>query len=603
MKQFVIFSLNAHVSPFVKTELQILDALSCEGNRLSVLKPAGCTCRLVENVNKPVAAGEQSCERCQLERSIFENSRPGVNVETLTEYADPEDEKLADSLTISASFDDLTNLTFRGVKVGKMALYDIILGCKACRLEALATGQVFQDYKALVRVCILLEIRFFRYLEANPVSAVLTYNSNYTINNIITEICLLSGIPSFSMHGGISHSRVWETLILTASRISTFWKICAENWNDGFSNRPLNTKEVTLVGEHFSELFKGQASHAYSASVDSASCDPLMEAASLGGMRRVILAATSSADEVFALESSGIRDFPKDQFLFESQVGWIEFLISRAKENQDVALIIRVHPREFPNKRENVTSAQAVRLLELLKDVPENVFINWPSDNISLYQLAVRTDLVLSCWSSALLEVSGLGCPIVLPQNPVSIYESVADESCTDRDIYWEKVRAALGQEWSLERVIQTFRWIWFLQFGGVVSLESDQNRKRNLKELLQEVPGLIKKRIGRNIIKGPTVFEAFNGDYRQIVNRPTNVRGRTVLQEVLTKSPGLSTEFRKIRKMQGDRDGIEVDVTGQEEERDAIIGELKRIARILGAAASPSVPNKFSKLMAGINA
>lgn len=598
MKQFVLFSLNAHVLPFVRTELQVLDALGQQDRvQLIVLKASRCTCEVEKSINMAAAGMKAECARCRVEQRFVEATSPNVKIELLDDYVDSADEAIAESMTAAASFDELRDITLEGVSIGKMALYDIILKYKVNQLESLASGEPFLDYKALVRAGVLVLLRFQRFLQSRPVTGVLTYNSNYTINNIVTGYCLREKVPVFSMHGGISHRRVWETLILTEGRIGTFWANCAQNWNRGFSDRTLSADEAALVGEHFSELFNAQASHVYSAALNSASCKPLIDAASDGGRRKVLLVATSSADEFFASEEAGVRTYPRDEFLFDSQIEWIEFLISRVRHRDDIAMIVRVHPREFPNKRDGVTSMHARHLAEVLESVPSNVFINWPSDNISLYQMVVATDMTLSCWSSALLEASAFGSPIVLPRNPINIYDSVADVNASTCDEYWEQVSRFLFEDWSIERVIRTFRWIWFLQFGGVISLSSDEVRTGTLRERLQEIPAIIKHRVGRGFIKRPTVRDAFHGEYRKLSQREINFKGGNVLREIFFKDASISRDFFAIRRLQGERDGVSECVVSADEERMAIIRELMRIKETLDAVASISSTSKFARL------
>src|SRR5690606_6941171 len=81
---------------------------------------------------------------------------------------------------------------------------------------------------------------------------------------------------------------------------------------------------------------------------------------------------------------------------------------------KDLFLIIRVHPREFPNKRDSLKSDHALELEQTLSELPENVRVNWPSDNISLYDLAQIMDVCLNSWSTAGKEMGTLGIPVVL---------------------------------------------------------------------------------------------------------------------------------------------------------------------------------------------
>ena len=85
---------------------------------------------------------------------------------------------------------------------------------------------------------------------------------------------------------------------------------------------------------------------------------------------------------------------------------WIRALVRYVARREDLCLIIRVHPREFPNKREMVLSEHAKMLQVALSELPDNVKVNWPTDKVSLYDLANITDAFANAWSSAGKEMA-----------------------------------------------------------------------------------------------------------------------------------------------------------------------------------------------------
>ncbi|PTX96915.1 hypothetical protein DB345_06985 [Spartobacteria bacterium LR76] len=570
--------------PFVRTELQIMDVLAARRIPVTRLRAAECTCRLVECVTEN-ADGTFRCERCVLEQAVVRRTASNAREDNLSNYADFEDYSRAEELVKNDSLDELLGICVDGVPVGRMCLYDIVLEHKVNEYSMLGEGEVFGSYKRLVRAALILSWRFARFLQRNEVAGLLTYNSNYSLNNVISSLAQKAGIQTYSMHGGLSHRRVWETLMFTSGAFYSFWGACVKNWQNGFSRRLLDREEVLEVGEHFMELFVGKASHAYSAPVDEVDVAPLLQRASLGGTRKVIVAATSSADEIFAAGSAGIADFSTDKFVFPSLIDWIEFLIEHFRARPDLALIIRVHPREFPNKREGVTSAQAKKLLAVLDKVPENVFVNWPSENISLYQLIAEADLVLSCWSSALLEASAFGCPIVMPANPVNSYWPIADKYCLDGDSYWKGILEALDMDWTLERARQTFRWIWLLQFGSTISLRGRKRRNASLFELICEAVGKIKRspRLHWHFRNELVTHDAFHGQYNQIVSRASDLEGADVLVEILTGNPQLASDSREVLRLQGKRHYSIEEKSKNSEEADAMNEMLAKFAEQLG--------------------
>lgn len=579
-----------------------MDVLAERRIPVTRLRAADCTCRLVECVTGD-AGGTFRCERCDLDQAVVRRASARVREDNLSDYADFEDYSRAEKLVKNDSLDELLGICVNGVPVGRMCLYDIVLEHKVNEYSMLGESEVFGAYKRLVRAALVLSWRFVRFLERNEVGRFLTYNSNYSLNNVISSLAKKAGIQTYSMHGGLSHRRVWDTLMLTSGEFYSFWGACVKNWQSGFSQRFLSRDEVFEVGEHFLELFEGKASHAYSAPIDAVDSTPLLQRASLGGTRKVIVAATSSADEIFAAGSAGIADYSADKFVFPTLIEWIEFLVDRVRDRPDLALIIRVHPREFPNKREGVTSAQAKKLLSVLDKVPDNVFVNWPSENISLYKLIAGVDLVLSYWSSALLEASAFGCPIVMPSNPVNSYWPIADKYCSDANSYWKAILDAVDSEWTLERACQTFRWIWLLQFGSTISLKGSAQRKANFQELLCDTIGCIKRssRLRWRFRKELVPRDAFHGQYGEIVCRATNLEGKDALTAILAENPRLAFDYRETQRIQGRRDGLGSGKVGDAEEVGGVTEMLGRFAAQLGVVNDGEfvdVNSPFSRLM-----
>ena len=77
--------------------------------------------------------------------------------------------------------------------------------------------------------------------------------------------------------------------------------------------------------------------------------------------QKLVVAMMSSYDEYIAARA--IDEVPSEsEFLFPSQLEWIRALIEWFKTRPALFLLIRVHPREFPNKREATKSAHALLL-------------------------------------------------------------------------------------------------------------------------------------------------------------------------------------------------------------------------------------------------
>ncbi|MFN9858487.1 MAG: capsule biosynthesis protein, partial [Pseudanabaena sp.] len=214
--------------------------------------------------------------------------------------------------------------------------------------------------------------------------------------------------------------------------------------------------QIRAVTDHFLELFKGRHFLAYSSTkqdrVDIRNIFKINEG------QKILVATMSSYDERFSSEI--INVIPKyDNLIFPEQIDWIKFLIEFAKYRQDIFLIIRVHPREFPNKRDSMRSQHSVMLEKVLINLPTNVKLNLPEDNLSIYDLAEYTDLFLNAWSSVGEEMSLLGIPVLIYSDDLVAYPSDINYVANSQEDFCNKIDIALKDGWSFERIRKAYRW------------------------------------------------------------------------------------------------------------------------------------------------
>jgi hypothetical protein len=174
---------------------------------------------------------------------------------------------------------------------------------------------------------------------------------------------------------------------------------------------------------------------------------------------KLLVATLSSHDELFAAQQAGF--VAPAETAFPSQIEWIDWLADYVAQRQDLFLLIRVHPREFPNKREiaGIVSDNARRLQAHLADLPPNCAVNWPSQKVSLYDLAKEADIFLNAWSSAGREMGLLGLPVVEWAAPLLLYEPQVDLCARDPADYGRKISLALQRGWNADAIRSMYRW------------------------------------------------------------------------------------------------------------------------------------------------
>lgn len=605
--RFLFFSLHPTVLPFVISECVTGDVLLSVNVQPVMIRPLGCGCQVSGGRDILHLLHARPCEKCRVEFELVRSATPGWKHEVLSDYAQSGDEGLVKRLLEHVTPENFREFKFQGISVGQIAVHDVVLDYKRDTLEFDLSSDIWRKCFSLIYFGVLSTIWMGRAIKKiNPIG-LSVYNSNYSINRMICRLMETEGIPHYSMHGGASLRHTWDTLMLVRGDISTYRLACCENWENSFSKRILGAADIRLVGEHFEELFAGRNAHAYSPPVGASSCSELLSKVNPLNSRKVVLLALSSTDERVALEQSGIQlstHHGKD--LFSTQRDWIEFFIEKARERNDLAFIIRVHPREFPNKREGKTSENATRLVEFLVNLPENVVVDWPDRKVSYYELLQRTDLVLSMWSSVVLEASLFGCPFVLPQSSVAnyLYRGVADGFCSDLDEYWSVILESLGKGWSIDRAVRTFRWYWLIQHGGTVDITSREKRVPGFCEELDQLFFSWKsrvrdwmKRLKLNVFSNLDLRSvAFDGNARALANRPNNVIGSKAISSILLGRCDPMNDFEELRRLQGKVDAcLDVD-----DERHAVALEIESLLRYFPKVTEGAASNITGMLDAG---
>jgi hypothetical protein len=191
--------------------------------------------------------------------------------------------------------------------------------------------------------------------------------------------------------------------------------------------------------------------------------------------QKILLMTLSSYDEAYA--ALLIDGFPITKVfsdVFRTQAEWVKATTEWVATRPDLFLVIRVHPRDFPNKREALRSEQSYMLEKLLEEVPQNVYVNWPQEGVSLYELLEDTNIVLTGWSVTAMEALVLGIPVVtydanLPSYPPDIHYTGRSES-----EYFANIDRALGDGWRIENAINGFRWLAYNFVTCTVEVSKD---------------------------------------------------------------------------------------------------------------------------------
>ena len=524
------------------------------------------------------ARKRQICMACEARKSLLrkEFKFDGCDVSDLVS---PEDLERASALSSPDEVSELIELEVDGIAVGRTAAYEFLLNHKLSSFDF--SESQLREYRVHLEHTIVTLWAAQRLFERERPDRVLLYNSAYSVNRVVVQAAEQRGITCYFLHAGGNLAYRLQTLMIGRDHTLAFLKNAVKHW-DRLRGRPCPPDLMRKGVDYFIELIGGRSFFAYSDSKQGVTRS-IRDRFGIAPGQKLLVATLASPDERFSAELIGILPGRPD-LLFPLQTDWIVVLKEIIASRPDLFLIIRVHPREFPNKREGVKSEHAQVLEKLLRDLPANARVNWPSDGLSMYDLAEEVDLVLNSWSSVGKEMSLLGIPVLLYARDNTFYPSDLNYVGDTKESYLECIDKALEEGWSADRARKAFRWL-AVEYGyALVNIEESFSRAE---AKTRPLPMRLYNKIGRAV---DPQFE----DRRDCRRRAPQLREGSLVNDLIVQ--GLDT----ILDSRGEK---LPDTPTYAQETKSLKRELARLSGVLfGAAPDGPVTPLRRNLIAFIN-
>lgn len=419
---------------------------------------------------------KQVCSACIKRRNLIDKDF-GFNSLLTESFLDQRDFSIAQTLVDSATLENWPLLELNGIPIGRYAAYEFLLNHKIMGTDV--PPELFQTYLNQLRNSVLTLLSAEKILDEEKPDFIITYNRLYGVNHAFLAVAELRGITTYSLQGGGHITHRGETMTMFKDSQTQFQLFESESWKK-YQNTPIGKSEVDLVASHFEGLLEGSSAFAYSSAFEAKDPQILRNHFGIDENTKVVLIPMSSEDELNAAQLADLLpDTTNLPNLFEDQFAWIRYIFSYAELRPEVKFILRLHPRMYPNKRENVVAPVVAQVMELIKEAPENIIINLPSENVSLYDLMQILDVVLGYRSSVGAELAAFGIPVVSPANKdFSTYPHEINRTGYSTEEYSQLIDEALLVGWSLENVRTSFRWFAYLFSRIAVDFSESVNAK-----------------------------------------------------------------------------------------------------------------------------
>ncbi len=433
-------------------------------------------------------AKERICESCKACEGMIrrEFGFKGYTLASVLDAADIADVELHMSKVTPANFLDMV---IDGVEVGRAALGTFLLSYKKSNLDF--DAESWRIFTVELRNTLYSFFGARKILRTERPDRVVLYSSGYSVNLVFCRVAETMGIVQYYMNAGSNISDRLQKVVL--ARGHSLQKRLLGYWPE-FRQLPCPPPVMHYVTNHFLEVLRGRSAFVYS-SGRSRDVPDIRQRFGIRSDQKILLATLSSLDELLAAEATGL--FPSDyKTPFPDQVSWLGTLFPWVASRPDLFLLVRVHPREFPNKRDAVKSEHARQLEGVLRDLPANVGVNWPTDSLSLYDIAEETAVCLNAWSTVGKEMSLLGIPTVIYSPDLVFYPPDLNFVGTTPQAYLQAVEEAVEAGWDSERIRLTFRWLALEDYYSRIDISDGFKRT-------ESGPGSVVERVHGRIRRG----------------------------------------------------------------------------------------------------
>jgi hypothetical protein len=513
------------------------------------------------------------CSTCRKNAKLLRNGLD-LKGKALIDLVSPEEKQLIARSLDGLDREAILNLERDGVQIGRLSLFPAIIRSK--RADYNFSDTEWDGYLSDVRMSLYALKAGQKIFARRKPDCVIVYNSLYAVHGVIRKLAESQGIPSYFVHAGQNLSNRLQTLMIGRGDPYSFTYHLLKQWPT-FAAEACRPHHFSLVSDHIVELLRGKSRFVYS----SPKLGSYFDIRGYFGVRpeqKIVVAVLSSYDEAFASQSVGAMRISLTS-AFATQAEWLQALLAFAKNRPDIFLIIRVHPRELPNRRDKTGSQHAKQLEKMLEHIPSNSVVNWPADKISIYDLAGEADIFLCAWSTVGKEASFLGIPVLGYVKDAALYPDDLHAVEADASKYFDVLDREISRGWSLETARRAYRWGSYEFWRTLYFIGDGYGRPENAQTSFF-ARGI--RRIARSV--DPSFDKRID-----VFRRPRKLAASSQISKLLSSQAYSMLEIE-------DRDGGEI--VSLDEETAYLRAELKRIAFVMFPSAEAQSRSRLFKNM-----
>lgn len=371
----------------------------------------------------------------------------------------------------------IINFKIENIPLGKFAAYELLLSFKKKNLEFNSDQK--KIYLKSLKKSIILFLIIKRLINNYSFTDVIVNNSSYCMNRIVMSLCKKNKKNVFNLEHGDHFANRLSLLEFTkfSSTVDHRYFLKNKIWPQLKNKNVIAKDNLELVFDHFYSVFDKKLNMTFSSK--AVKNFDIRKKIKVLKSQKIILVVTSSYDEQFAAKTIGNK-YPKKK-LFKSNIDWLKFLVKTAEKNPKLFFILRIHPREMPSKR-NPLNSELINNFDKIfnKNLPKNIFINWPTQNISLYNILPYSDLVLTEGSSVTLEALLFGIPVLTCSQEYSVVPNDLVVISKNKLNYVQNIKKSLNKPIEISKILKIISWINLLIINSKINNLKTYNLREN---------------------------------------------------------------------------------------------------------------------------
>jgi hypothetical protein len=475
----LIFLPEAGIYPYLRSLSILGDALKKSGYAVSVIDCDGVAlrCPMMPNCQMPfIISAEQKLEKCRECKRHLKNAVKIYDFSrvNLREYID---ERLLAPIEnlLKVSTNEWEHIEYRGLKVGRIAIYDLMLEAKVLSTKNLTVEQEHLYGNYIKNTALMIEITD-RIIKDKKIDLILTYNP-YAQCQAVKYACQINDI-NFKCITNAHHLGANFSLFQFSSQL--FMRETLDhnlNWKAG--------QKIPVSGDAVANCFDDvlfrmygsgpHRSHVFS-TVKTQNPENLYNQLNLEKSKKIIAVFTGSYDERLGIKNilSACGQSLNEKEVFKNQIEWLLFLREFSKSRNDLQMVVRIHPREG----RDVSSEHLQILKENFSENIDSFKIVWPDNPISSYDLMEIIDGCLISNSTVGLECQRLGIPTLSYTRNISYPDEGVIETAGNMEEYKKKLENMINYRCTFKEMVNCVRFSNWRTF--IISLDMGESIPNN---------------------------------------------------------------------------------------------------------------------------